>query len=143
MSNTENARADGEMPVSTDEILLAELLDVVLGKFERGEAVDVEALLPGKPGLLERARRVAASLEKMREAGLSLTERAGAAPPPSSTSTAPGGGSVLPDPFPGEYRFLQDVGRGTFGTVYLAEDLNLPWQVAFKTVRVPPGSEKA
>ena len=40
------------------------------------------------------------------------------------------------DPFPGEYRFRSLLGRGSFGAVWLADDLNLGVPVALKTLHV-------
>jgi serine/threonine protein kinase len=45
-----------------------------------------------------------------------------------------------PDPFPGEFRFRQRIGRGGFGEVWLADDLQLPpRQVAIKTLIIEGG----
>lgn len=43
----------------------------------------------------------------------------------------------MPDPFPGEFRFVRLLGEGAFGKVYLADDVNLGWQVAIKTLKLP------
>ncbi len=51
-------------------------------------------------------------------------------------------GTTAPDPFPGEYRVLRFLGKGSFGEVWLARDLNLPRLVALKTLRVRAGSLK-
>src|SRR5262249_6370582 len=42
---------------------------------------------------------------------------------------------AVPDPFPGEFRLVRVLGQGTFGTVWLAEDLHLGRPVALKTLR--------
>jgi serine/threonine protein kinase len=49
----------------------------------------------------------------------------------------------VPDPFPGEYRFLKVLGAGTYGKVWLAEDVALQSQVAIKTLRVSGPGEHA
>src|SRR5262249_12295772 len=41
----------------------------------------------------------------------------------------------LPDPFPGEFRLIRLLGEGTFGKVYLAEEIRLRRMVALKTLR--------
>lgn len=46
---------------------------------------------------------------------------------------------TLPDPFPGEFRFLRLLGEGAFGSVWLADDLNLGIQVAIKTLHARDG----
>ncbi len=43
----------------------------------------------------------------------------------------------LPDPFPGEYKLIRQVGEGAFGTVWEALDLNLKIPVAMKTLKIP------
>jgi serine/threonine protein kinase len=49
-------------------------------------------------------------------------------------------GTTAPHPFPGEYCVLRFLGKGSFGEVWLARDLNLPRLVALKTLRVRAGS---
>ena len=51
------------------------------------------------------------------------------------------GSRAVPDPFPGEYRFLNVLGKGAFGEVWLAEQVNLGSRlVAIKTLKVPADS---
>jgi serine/threonine protein kinase len=50
------------------------------------------------------------------------------------------GFDVIPDPFPGEFRLIRTLGRGSFGSVWLANDLKLGRQVALKSVQVPCNS---
>src|SRR5262249_4130800 len=54
------------------------------------------------------------------------------------SETADGG---LPDPFPGEYTLRAFLGEGSFGKVWLADDLNLGIPVALKTLRFAGPSE--
>ena len=59
---------------------------------------------------------------------------------PGGTPAAPG--PSLPNPFPGEFRVVEVLGEGSFGTVRLAEDMDLGRPVALKTLR-SPGSPSA
>jgi serine/threonine protein kinase len=49
----------------------------------------------------------------------------------------------LPDPFPGEFRVVCELGEGAFGKVWLAEDLGLGRKVALKTLRPGEGLAEA
>jgi len=55
-------------------------------------------------------------------------------------------GQPLPNPFPGEYQFVRQIGSGAFGQVWEARDLNLDITVALKTIlfsRPDPKAEHA
>src|SRR5207249_960605 len=58
-------------------------------------------------------------------------------------AAVPGGAAVaLPNPFPKDFRVVDVLGAGTFGKVYLAEDLHLGCMRALKTLHAdaPPAS---
>lgn len=59
----------------------------------------------------------------------------------STLSYVPGQQAV-PQPFPGEYEFRALLGEGSFGQVWLAEDVKLGIPVALKTVRLQAEAER-
>ena len=128
----------GEPPATPDEETTAAILDRVMAALERGETpwADADSTGPHKELSrdLDAVRRCASAFH--RHAGL-LDNRSfhaeTLAPVASAMDASP---EVLPDPFPGEYRLLQRLGQGAFGEVWLAEDLNLGWRVALKTLRL-------
>jgi serine/threonine protein kinase len=141
MSERDHPSAD-EPPGTPTEILLAEFLEKALGQIQRGEAVNVEALLPTQPGLWVYARRLVADLQALRPP---VATPGGAAVPPTvvplpEEAPLP---EPFPDPFPGEFRIRGMLGEGAFGKVWLAEEVRLGRQVALKTLRVPAESPEA
>lgn len=124
----------GEPPATPEELSTSALLEEVMAKLERGETTlpQVPSVAPTELardlGLLrsraEAFRRYAGLLDDSR----TLSDRT-LTPEPA---TAP----ALPDPFPGKYRFEMVLGRGAFGEVWLAEDLNLGCHRALKTIRL-------
>jgi serine/threonine protein kinase len=145
-----------DLPIQPEEVELANVLDAALEQLARGDASTARSLLARTPQLrqhgeelLEQVRLLLAAAAGLRDQerllqsdllGLYADE-----PPPAKhdDSLAPSGDTMadpsptLPDPFPGEFRVERKLGAGTFGTVWLAEDLNLCRPVALKTVCPP------
>jgi serine/threonine protein kinase len=152
VSTNDDLAAWGEPPATPTDEFLADLIDTVLNKLAGGEEVRVETLTAARPDLLERGRRLiddvrllcrsaagvweyssrfGASSDLASEETLELEPAAGARPPKGAA-----GEGTLPDPFPGEFRVRRLLGSGTFGEVWLADDLNLGRPVALKTLRL-------
>jgi hypothetical protein len=138
---------ENEPPAGAEEALLAEFLDDVLGRLQRGEAAPADALLGRAPHLAEQGRGLAEGARALlvAAAGLREHERQLQSDLHSLSAERAAGATTdvwdagLPDPFPGEFRVLRRLGAGAFGEVWLAEDLHLGRPVALKTVR-PGGS---
>jgi hypothetical protein len=153
----------GEPPATPTEVVLGEFIEVALARLQRGEPVDVEALLAGRLDLVARGRQLVQNLLSFRAAtpagvpsgGEEQSDRKAeheAAPTPAAGESqtpptvyrvpgAPGPEPAHPDPFPGEYRIRRLLGEGAFGKVWLADDLHLGRPVALKTLRAGAGSE--
>jgi tRNA A-37 threonylcarbamoyl transferase component Bud32 len=142
--NTDDHPGQGDAESPCDPAL-AEALHRALERDARGEPAGVDDLLP--PGA-EGGERLAGALQV---AGLldqfvrHVEEEAGIdfpAPTEGSTQAYEPGPEALPQPFPGEYRFRALLGEGSFGTVWLADDLRLGVPVALKAVRLEGGLER-
>jgi serine/threonine protein kinase len=124
---------------------LAEALHQALDRQARGEPVRVEDLLSQGVAGGERVAdvlRVAGLLDQFvrhieGESGISVAPTAAA-----STQHYEPGPVALPQPFPREYVIRGLLGEGSFGKVWLADDLNLGIPVALKTVRLHGGVEQ-
>jgi serine/threonine protein kinase len=138
----------GEPPVRAEETVLAEFIDTALEQMARGETVDVRGLLANTPGLVERGQQLLQDVhvllgaaDAFREQSQGLQSELLALSTIEKTPEADME-KELPDPFPGEFRVRRRLGAGAFGTVWLADDLNLGRPVALKTVRVPGPAEE-
>jgi serine/threonine protein kinase len=95
---------------------------------------DLRRYLAGGEALdLAELRRIEAHVETC-EVCLGVLDRLTAEEVPS--------GTMLPDLGPSGYHVLKRLGAGTFGEVWLAQDLNLPRVVALKTLRVPSAPDQ-
>jgi hypothetical protein len=118
-------QGDAEAPC---EPALAEALHRALERDARGEPARMDDLLaPGAEGgeRLAGALQVAGLLDQFvrhieEEAGIDFP-----APAEGSTQAYEPGHEALPQPFPGEYWFRALLGEGSFGKVWLADDLRL------------------
>src|SRR5262249_2759171 len=148
----------GDVPMNTDDLprpedadtpddvgALAEALHEALEREARGEPARPEDLLPaGSEGgaRLADALRVADQLAEFvrhveGESGIHIVPAG-----ESSTQVYEAGAEGLPQPFPGEYAVRALLGEGSFGRVWLADDLNLGIPVALKTVRLQGDVER-
>src|SRR5262245_45763977 len=136
------------VPDSADDpcdLALAEALHRVLDPDARGQPPRLDDLMaPGTEARerLSDALEAAALVDQLvrhigEETGIHF-------PPPegSSSLSSDSGRAELPQPFPGEYRILGALGKGSCGEVWLAEDLKRGILVALKTVRLEGGAEQ-
>jgi serine/threonine protein kinase len=135
MSTNADLAAWGEPAASPKEELLAEFLDAALDKLGRGEEVPTAQLLAGAPDLLERGEQLVRYSRPLSEAATRVLEQL-----TLCADTAALGADTWPDPFPGEFRVRRLLGSGSFGEVWLADDLHLGRSVALKMLRVPDES---
>jgi tRNA A-37 threonylcarbamoyl transferase component Bud32 len=142
--NTDDHPGQGDAESPCDPAL-AEALHRALERDARGEPAHVDDLLP--PGA-EGGERLAGALQV---AGLlnqfvrHVEEEVGIhfpAPMEGSTQAYDPDHEALPQPFPGEYRFRALLGEGSFGKVWLADDLRLGVPMALKAVRLEGGVER-
>src|SRR5262245_51812161 len=117
-------RAAPSMMSTTDDPVVAELLEELADRIQAGEAVDVGAFLAQHPGQAERLRPLLPAVQVLAE--LSRSGSASAAPAGTEADRLP---ATL-----GDFRIVREVGRGGMGVVYEAEQLSLGRRVALKVL---------
>ncbi len=126
-----NELPDDEVPVTATEDRLGCFLEEAMNLEQNGGTIDIAALLADQPELIEDGRNLIEGMESLRRAMattvLAPTQRADEAP--------------LPDPLPGEFRIRRLLGKGSFGKVWLADDLHLGRRVALKTLHLPADAD--
>jgi serine/threonine protein kinase len=134
MNSNADLAAWGELAAAAPEEVLAEFLDRALGRLDRGEPIDTTDLV-SVMDLRDRVELLLADLRRLRAAAASVWEHSGVL-----AEVGPAAAHATVDPFPGEFRVERFLGSGTFGEVWLAEDLHLGRPVALKFLRRPGGA---
>jgi serine/threonine protein kinase len=124
-----NDLAADDVPVTPTEERLGCFLEQAINLALAGEPIDVAAMLADQPNLIDRGRRLIDGLQSFRQAAVTFCP----APPTDA--------ALLPDPFPDEFRIRRLLGKGTFGKVWLADDLHLDRRVALKTLHLPTDAD--
>lgn len=132
MSNRNNL-PDDEAPATATEDRLGCFLEEAMNLEQNGGTINISALLADQPELIEDGRNLIEGMESLRRA-MATTVLA----PTQRDDEDP-----LPDPFPGEFRIRRLLGKGSFGKVWLADDLHLGRQVALKTLHLPADADPA
>jgi serine/threonine protein kinase len=103
------------------------LVDELIGRVQAGLAPDWPALAREHPQYVARLRSIAGAVEALGDLSRSGDSvLSGVAPWPAAENLVPG---VL-----GDFRILQEVGRGGMGVVYEAEQVSLNRRVALKVL---------
>jgi serine/threonine protein kinase len=116
----------GEPAASPHEQQLAEFLDRALHQLETGRPAS-ETDLPSEE-LRRAGRDLLAEVVRLRAAAASVWEHSQTLDEETT--------EVWPDPFPGEFHVRGRLGGGSFGEVWLADDLHVGRPVALKFLKV-------
>ncbi len=118
----------GEPPTSPQEEELAEILQQVLQRLCPGDGLPSASALPQAPPMPAEDPELIRTLSWAQGLAAEIPPELAA---PEATTIS------MPDPFPGEFRLVQQLGEGAFGKVWLAEDLEVGRFVALKLLKPP------
>ena len=105
------------------ESQVADVIDEITDRINRGEDLDVEAYVDRYPSIAAIVRRVYETLRLLREpAAGNLAHE------PSSGLSTEAIGTL------GDFRIIREIGRGGMGVVYEAEQISLPRRMAIKVL---------
>jgi serine/threonine protein kinase/Flp pilus assembly protein TadD len=110
---------------SSSDAVLVELFEEIATQLQAGNAVDLEAYVQEHPEQAEELRRLLPTIHVLAELG-----RSAAKGDPSVASVA-GPAELERSPL-GDFRIVQEIGRGGMGVVYEAEQISLGRRVALK-----------
>ena len=119
------------MELDTEDGKLGEVVDDVLSKMARGEAVDVEQYAAEHPDVADVLRHAIPALRAVaHSSSAGLATRVESGGPLSGDGEMP----VSPNRSLGDFKILHELGRGGMGVVYEAEQISLGRQVALKVL---------
>ncbi|MGA7499264.1 MAG: serine/threonine-protein kinase [Isosphaeraceae bacterium] len=146
MSVNDDLASWGEPPANSTELAWTEFIDDVLAEIEQGQSSKTEMLRRNRPDLTKQGDALVRGATLLYQCASSVQEHSGMLDDPYATFSVAKiadfkdrpkvAAPSLPDPFPNEYRVCNLLGEGSFGKVWLADDLNLGWQVALKTLKL-------
>jgi serine/threonine protein kinase len=117
---------------------LAYFLEDAFSRFARGESVRAAEMLADRPHLVRAGEQLLADARELFGAAVGLRDWSKVLRSEELDRTADETRALpveLGDPFPSAFRLLRPLGQGSFGRVWLAEDLHLNRQVALKMIR--------
>ena len=111
-------------PTADHEAKLADLVEDVAQRLERGETVDLSDYVATHPDQISDLEQLLPSLEALALIGGDEGEQ---------TDAASGLANEVPDQL-GDFRIVREIGRGGMGVVYEAEQVSLERRVALKVL---------